>query len=71
MNVGLNMLLLGFEHSHFPTCSLGLSVFIFSVFPPLADLEGMRFLQTPTLHLAVQVITIRLTADFIVFRQTI
>jgi len=33
MNVTLNMLLLGFEHSHFPTYFLGLSVSVSSVFP--------------------------------------
>lgn len=71
MNVALNMLLPGFENSHFPTCSLGLSVFISSVFPLLAGLEGMRFLQIATLHLAVQVITIRLTTDCVVYMQTI
>lgn len=36
MNVGLNMLLLGFEHSHFPTCYLGLSVFYLLSFPTIS-----------------------------------
>lgn len=47
MNVGLGMLLLGFEDSHFPTCSLSLRVSNSSV---LGGLEGMRFLQVGTLQ---------------------
>lgn len=57
------MLLLGFEHSHFLICSLGLSVFIPLVFPLLTGLEGMIFPQITTVHLAVQGITIRVTTD--------